>query len=110
MTDVDANYIARTYGTDALRRTIDSNMSTQLIHTPFGRFGRGAVERNSSAFQGGQRKSHGFGLERRQIARGLRRLGRREGRSAGRLRASSQGVEGGNPTPRRGERGPPFKN
>jgi hypothetical protein len=29
MTDVDANYIARTYGTDALRRTIDSNMSTR---------------------------------------------------------------------------------
>jgi hypothetical protein len=45
---------------------------------PLGRFGRGAVERNSSAFQGGHREYRGFGLERWQTACGLRRMGRRE--------------------------------
>jgi hypothetical protein len=49
-------------------------------HPPFGRFGCGAVERNCPAFQGRQRKSRRFGLERRQTAGGLRRMARREGR------------------------------
>jgi hypothetical protein len=31
MTEIDANYIARTHGTDALRRTIDSNTSTRAM-------------------------------------------------------------------------------
>jgi hypothetical protein len=37
--------------------------------------GRRAVERKSAAFQGRQREYRRFGLERRQIARGLPRMG-----------------------------------
>jgi hypothetical protein len=51
-----------------------------MIHTPLGRFGRGAAERHPPAFQSGRCEYRGFGLERRQTAGGLRRMGRREGR------------------------------
>jgi hypothetical protein len=58
-----------------------------------------------------QRQGHAprFAGKGREMAPGLRRMARYEGRSAGRGRASSRGVKGWILPPGRGERGPPSK-
>src|SRR6476646_7903992 len=59
-----------------------------------------------------QRQGHAprFAGKGREMAPGLRRMGRYEGRSDGRLRASSQGVEGRNLPPTGRAMTPPQKN
>src|ERR1700758_2204059 len=58
-----------------------------------------------------QRQGHAprFAGKGREIALGRCRMGRYEGRSAGRLRASSQGGGRAKPTPHRGSDDPPQK-